>query len=132
MELVRGDTLSCGCLRSSFGELEIERILKENKVVYQKEFTFNDLRGQEGSLLRFDFAIFENEILSYLIEFDGEQHYSNKTDSFWKDSFEKRIIRDKIKNQYCINNNICLYRIPYWKKNELTFETLTDTKYLVK
>ena len=27
--------------------------------------------------------------------------------------------RDKIKNDYCINNNINLLRIPYWEKQNI-------------
>ena len=58
MELMRNDTLSCGCLKSSFGELQIEKILKENNIQYQKEFSFDDLKSENNIPLRFDFAIF--------------------------------------------------------------------------
>lgn len=131
MELKHGDTLSCGCLRSSFGEQQIEKILKEQNLSYKKEFVFSDLVSGNGVPLRFDFAIFENNQLSYLIEYDGEQHYSNKTDKIWADNFQNRQIRDIVKNQYCLNNNITLYRIPYWEKNNLTFDLITADKYLI-
>ena len=36
MELQRGETLSCGCLRASFGEQSIERVLKDNQILYIK------------------------------------------------------------------------------------------------
>lgn len=133
MELKRGDTLSCGCLKSSFGEQQIEKILKDKKLSYKKEFMFPDLLSENKVPLRFDFAIFnENNELSYLIEYDGEQHYLNKTDKIWTDNLQNRQIRDKIKNQYCLDNNIDLYRIPYWEKNNLTFDLITSNKYLVK
>lgn len=90
MELKHGDTLSCGCLRSSFGEQQIEKILKEQNLSYKKEFVFSDLVSENGVPLRFDFAVFENNKLSYLIEYDGEQHYSNKTDKIWVDNFQNR------------------------------------------
>lgn len=131
MELKRGDTLSCGCLRSSFGEQQIEKILKEQKISYQKEFIFSDLVSENNIPLRFDFAVFENDKLAYLIEYDGEQHYRDKTDKIWTDSLEKRKIRDKIKNQYCLDNNIDLYRIPYWEKNNITFDTIFDKSHLI-
>lgn len=60
MELVHKDTLSCGCLRSSFGELRIEKLLKENNIEYQREFSFNDLVSENNVPLRFDFAVFNN------------------------------------------------------------------------
>lgn len=58
VELKRGDTLSCGCLRSSFGEKAIEKILKDNNILYKKEYTFEDLTNERGNKLKFDFAVF--------------------------------------------------------------------------
>lgn len=85
MELKKGDTLSCGCLRSSFGEEKIEKILKENNLFYKKEYSFFDLLSDKNNKLKFDFVIFSDntykEIL-YIIEYDGEQHYLNKTNNF--------------------------------------------------
>lgn len=132
VELKNNDTLSCGCLRSSFGEKSIERILKENNILYKKEYTFDDLINENGNKLKFDFAIFENNNLKCLIEYDGEQHYLYKTDNFWKDTLKKRQERDIIKNNYCLENNILLYRIPYWEKNNLSLNILFEDKYLIK
>lgn len=133
MELSKGDTLSCGCLKSSYGELAIEAILKNEKLNFQREFQFKDLISENNVPLRFDFAVFDdNNNLQFLIEYDGEQHYSNKTSIIWKDPLEKRKERDCRKNKYCIENNISLYRIPYWEKNNLTFQLITDKKYLIK
>ncbi|OTF89816.1 hypothetical protein A8C46_00005 [Ligilactobacillus salivarius] len=47
------------------------------------------------------------------IEYDGEQHFRS-IDYFGGDKeFTKRINYDKIKNQYCDDNDIFLVRIPY-------------------
>jgi hypothetical protein len=54
-----GSTRSCGCV-SSFGEREISKILLKNKINFSTQYTFNDLKGEKGGLLRFDFAIFDN------------------------------------------------------------------------
>ena len=133
MELSRGDTLSCGCLRSSFGELQIEKLLKENNILYQKEYSFNDLRSENNILLRFDFAIFNSDnSLKCLIEYDGEQHFLKKTEKIWSDSLEKRQKRDNIKNNYCLKHTIPLYRIPYWEKNNLNIDLIFSDKYLIK
>lgn len=132
-ELKRNDTLSCGCLRSSFGEKSIEKLLRENNINYKKEYAFQDLVSINNVLLRFDFAIFdENNEIERLIEYDGEQHYLDKTNKFWKrDSLEERQKRDKIKNQYCQTNHIKLIRIPYWEKNNITIEMLFSDQYLI-
>lgn len=133
MELMKGDTLSCGCLRSSYGEITIETILKNNNINYIKEYIFPDLVSENNIPLRFDFAIFDdNNNLQYLIEYDGEQHYLKKTEQIWSDTLEQRQLRDEIKNHYCLQKNIPLYRIPYWEKNNLTFELITSQNYLIK
>ena len=131
MELQRGDTLSCGCLRSSFGELQIESVLKENQIDYKKEFSFANLVSENGVPLRFDFAVFKNNKLDCLIEYDGEQHYLSKANKVWSDTLLKRQDRDKIKNQYALNNGILLYRIPYWEKNNITFDTIFNKSHLI-
>lgn len=133
MELVRGDTLSCGCLRSSFGELQIEKLLKDNNILYQKEYSFSDLKSENNIPLRFDFAVFNaDNSIKCLIEYDGEQHFLKKTEKIWSDSLEKRQQRDNIKNIYCLKHSIPLYRIPYWEKNNLSIDLIFSDKYLIK
>lgn len=63
---------SCGCLISS-GEMEIEKILQDNEVNYSKQYTFKDLVSPKGGQLHFDFAIFEDNKLSHLIERAGAE-----------------------------------------------------------
>lgn len=65
-----GNVKSCGCLKSSY-EKEIEKILIQNDISYIKEYSFSDLRGKKHPL-RFDFAIFKDDKLCYLIEYQGE------------------------------------------------------------
>lgn len=125
--LKQGITKSCGCTKS-LGEQKIREILDAASISYATEYNFSDLPK-----LRFDFAIFENNVLSYLIEFDGKQHFEYTNN--WgqtKEKFEAAQQRDKQKNQYCLSHNIRLYRIPYEYKNELTLESLTDKKFLIK
>lgn len=101
---------SCGCLKSA-GEQAIAKYLSSNNIQYQKEYSFADLVDIQP--LRFDFAIFNNNQLLGLIEFQGRQHFKD-IDYFHKDDFEKRITKDKIKVDYCIKNNIPLLKIiPY-------------------
>lgn len=122
--LQTGHTQSCGCISKSIEEQNIENILKENNLPYQKEYIFKDLPKR-----RFDFYI-DNK---YLIEFDGEQHTKFMPD--WHqtyDKFKQYQQRDKEKNKYCLDHNIPLYRIPYEYRDKLTLELLTDEKFRVK
>ena len=61
---------TCGCDRQSNGSKLIEQMLQASKVDYIKEYGFSDLPGK-----RFDFAVFKNNQLYCLIEFDGWFHY---------------------------------------------------------
>ena len=52
------------------------------------------------------------------IEYDGIQHFepidfNGLGREYAKVAFENQIVRDGIKNRYCIENNINLIRIPY-------------------
>lgn len=117
--LQSGDTQSCGCLQSK-GELRIEQILTEHNIPYQKQFSFSDLKSDKGYPLKYDFYV-NNQ---YLIEFDGEQHFTDKS-IFSHDSFEYRVLNDNKKTQYAKEHNIPLLRIPYYKLKTLTLQDLT-------
>ena len=126
--LTEGQTQSCGCINSK-GEEKISQILRENNISFEKQKTFNDCRNPKtDALLRFDFYI-NNQ---YLLEYDGEQHFKEK--SFGHENLGERQYKDKIKNQYCIENNIPLIRIPYTKYNTLCLEDLllNKTQFLIK
>lgn len=134
MELKRGETLSCGCIRSSFGETKIASILDEAGIIYKREYEFKDLVSENGIPLRYDFAILnQNGEVIRIVEYDGEQHFLDKTNDFWKnDSLEKRQARDKMKNMYCYHHNIPLVRIPYTEKNRITLNMILGDNYLVQ
>ena len=108
--LKNGRSSSCGCLKKSKNATLIEEILNKFNIKYKKEFTFHNLRGINNGLLRFDFAILDDfDNLQYLIEYDGEQHF-DKNSMFYHETIAKH---DIIKNEYCKNNKIILYRINY-------------------
>lgn len=113
--LKQQNTLSCGCLKQSKGELLIENFLQFNNISYKKEYVFSDLLSPKKGYLRFDFAVFnqQNELL-FLIEYDGETHnkeYVGGWNTFEKVEYQQ--ICDKIKTDYCNNHNISLLRINY-------------------
>lgn len=132
-DLRKNKVSSCGCLKSK-GEYKINHILQENQIMFIQQYTFNDLKSENNIKYKFDFAIFENNQLSYLIEYDGEQHF-NKNFQFNNNEENFEIIqkRDKIKNNYCKQHNIPLIRIPYTQYNNLTINDLIlkTTKFLI-
>jgi hypothetical protein len=63
----------------------------------------------------------------YLIEYDGEQHFSqyiSKTGWNSQENFEKTQKHDLQKNQYCLDHKIPLIRIPYTQKDKITIQDL--------
>lgn len=92
--------------KKSKGELAILKFLKDNSIEYQKEFIFPTLPNR-----RFDFYLPEYNII---IEFDGIHHYKPIEYFGGEDKFVEYQKSDLEKNNYCINNQISLFRIPYW------------------
>lgn len=125
--LTSGKTISCGCITTSIGEINIQKILQENGIEYKKEYTVKEIGN-----LRFDFALLENEKVIRLIEFDGIQHYSDISGVWNKnDSLERRQERDQKKNAWAAANNIPLVRIPYWERDNITLDMIMGDKYLI-
>lgn len=126
----RGQELAtCGCDRiQSYGELKIQNLLNINNISYiHDKAYFKDLIDikQNIGLCRFDFIIFQNNLPLYIIEYDGEQHFSFRN-SGWntEEEYYNTIKRDNFKNEYCLKNNIPLIRIPYTHLNDLCIEDL--------
>lgn len=129
--LRNGDTQSCGCIVSK-NESKIAQLLEYLNFKYIQQYTFSDLTstGRQCDKLKFDFAIFNNSQLIYLIEYDGQQHFDKKH-AFSENSYEIMRTNDLLKNKYCFNNNIPLIRIPYdveYNLNDLKIET---TRFLL-
>lgn len=129
--LQSGRIVSCGCKHKSNGEIKIAKILMENNINFSEQYTFSDLIGENNIKLKFDFAIFEKNKLVRLVEFDGEQHFNPQSFSQDENTFEKGRMRDKKKNEYCIQHNIPLVRIPYTELNNLNLEMLLGNSFLI-
>lgn len=114
--LVSGKTYSCGCVASK-SEEEIRNILNNLNVDYKTQYTFPDLVSPNGGKLRFDFAIIKNNRLLFLLEYQGIQHFKERTNH--KDFGKlQREVTDKMKDDYCKLNNITLYKITYLENIE--------------
>lgn len=98
----------CPICKTSKGERTIINYLENKKIKFIYQHIFNDCKDK--SFLKFDFYLPEYDMC---IEYDGRQHY----ESVWENI---NVIknRDKIKNDYCLKNNIRLIRISY--KENLT------------
>lgn len=108
-------------------ESQIINILKSEKIKFQREKTFSDLKH---GLFRFDFYIPDLQGAPVIIEVDGEQHFKS---IYGRQAFLKGQEHDRRKNSYCLANNIPLYRIPYWEiKNLKTVDDIFKDEFLVK
>lgn len=128
MYLENGHTQSCGCLNQSIGSITIAKLLKENNIPFEQEKTFSDCKDK--NLLPFDFYVNN----SYLIEYDGLQHFKQGGKGSSWHNLEYYQKHDDIKNQWCIQHNIPLIRIPYTLK-EITLSDLLindNNKYLFR
>ena len=104
------DFLGCDLFKNnSYGESRIVKYLDGNDVKYIREKTFDTCKNIK--LLKFDFHLYADDIL---IEYDGIQHFEPVEYFGGEESFKKTKMRDEIKTQWCIDNNIKLIRIPYY------------------
>ena len=108
-------------MKTSSLEEKIITILKKEKIKFQREKTYPDLKF---GYYRFDFLLPQHNLL---IEVDGAQHHKKRQD------FLKAQERDRRKNSYALSHNIPLYRIPYFEiENINTFQDIIQDKFLVK
>lgn len=129
--LTSGRVQSCGCLQST-GEQLIATILNNANIRFESQKRFETCRFEEtGKQAIFDFYV-DN---SYIIEYDGKQHYTyghtwNKT----IEDLKKIQNRDKFKNEWCHKNNIPIIRIPYTHHSKLSLEDLllSTSTFIIK
>lgn len=103
---LKGNQISCGCVKRSKGEQQIFHYLQNNKINFKEQY---QIILENNEKRYFDFAILNNDILG-LIEFDGEQHFK-EVKHFGK--FEETQLHDKQKTYWAQTNNIPLLRISY-------------------
>lgn len=107
--LGRGD--GCPICSISKGERKCIDWLNSNNYKYEREYIFDDLISDKNAFLRYDFAVFIKD-KTFLIEYDGEFHFRNVFD---EDAFKRRKMLDRQKDNYALDNNMSLLRIPYWE-----------------
>lgn len=111
----------------SIGERKIAMLLEQGEIYFEQEYSFLDLKSDRGVPLRFDFAVFndpEGKELSFLIEYQGSQHFEPKFTS--REVFARQQANDKRKRAYCAAKGITLIAIPYTEYNNMTLESILE------
>lgn len=113
----------CPKCNESKGEEKIADYLLKNNFNFDRQFKFEDCVNE--NILRFDFVVYEDVSkckIKCLIEYDGIQHFEPVDFFGGIEKFHYTVNNDKIKNKYCNDNNIKLFRIPFYKFNEIESE----------
>lgn len=98
--------LECTNHQSKY-EYYLEQYLIEKNIDYIRQKRFDGCRNIKP--LPFDFYLPK---YNYIIEVHGEQHYYEN--DVFPETLEHRQYIDKIKENYCKENNINFVAIPYW------------------
>lgn len=117
----------CPKCKLSKGERKIDNYLVFKNIDFKGQYMFED---KCINRLRFDFAIFKDNKILFLIEYDGKQHFSvdsqfEKDKKKAKEKFEETKRRDELKNRYCKVKGIKLLRISYRDYDNI--ESIIDT-----
>lgn len=104
--------------RRSIGHIRTIKCLDRFRIKYQEEKTFEDLKHK--SYLRFDiyFTFLKRK---FAIEYDGIQHSQAVNEWGGESALAESRHRDKLKNDYCLNNDITLLRITH--EHDIEIET---------
>lgn len=123
--LLRGKRCPLCCPKHSSYMEHAENVMHKLGINYEREYHFDGCRGKSGRVLLFDYYI---PSLNMCIEIDGELHYTNNE----LYDLEYALERDRIKDDFCANNNIKMLRVPYTKieqfEDMLLYELQANTE----
>lgn len=111
--------------KQSKGSRLVEEFLIKNKIIYKKEKKFDGCVYKQP--LRFDFYLPD---LNLCIEYHGKQHYEPVEHFGGLSNFEETKIRDEIKKEFCLKNQIKIIEISY--KEERKIEKILNFEILGK
>ena len=97
------------CKKTSKGENKIYSYLTMNCIDFLREYKFDDCKNKRR--LPFDFYL---PHYNAVIEYNGQQHYKPIAIFGGEAHYIDTIKRDKIKRNYCKQNDIKMIIIPYW------------------
>jgi very-short-patch-repair endonuclease len=101
----------CNICEESKGERAVRLALEAQGLAYEKEWKLKDKRN------RFDFYV---PSLNLAIEYDGGFHFQPRAGDMEK--FKRHLINDEIKDKYCEDNKISLFRISCFDKEHTVEE----------
>ena len=112
----------------SNGETRFRNILSQNESIKE----YYDIHKEYEVLInnekhRFDWVLINKETnnIDFIFEIDGVQHFNPKS-TFENKPIEKRVRKDKIKNEFAVTHGIKLFRIRYEEFNKKLSELLFD------
>lgn len=130
----------CPICSMGFNERVVWDYFNNMMVNSEIQYSFDDLSGENGELLKFDFAVMDsNGKLVYLVEVDDEEHRDfHYGDSPRQIQRRQAIKRDKQKDKFCKDNNIPLYRmeVPFRNNKKWDYEDYyryinTELKFII-
>lgn len=119
--LTDGSIQSCGCTLSR-GEDKIANFLIKNNIIFKRQYYKDNWYLSSGHHPRFDFAIFKDDKLLGVIEYNGSQHYTYRTNiNTWntKEQMEQTQQYDKEKQNICLKEHLPFLIIPYTDFNKI-------------
>lgn len=108
---------------SSRGEIKIHEILENAELNFKEEYSFSGLCSPNGTPLRFDFVIFDDDgKIDFIIEFQGKQHYEPSAKFGGKRGFYQQQYNDNLKRRFCKLHDFNLIEIPYTEENLINYD----------
>lgn len=107
----------CPNCTKSKGEIKIKDYLISNNISFAEQYRISECRNVYT--LPFDFAIFTDDKLLCLIEYQGSMHYQLTGFSNAEEILNYRQYCDGIKRDFCMTNNIFLLEISFWDFNNI-------------
>lgn len=104
----------CPNCKESKGERKVRLFLEDHKIYFISQYRFNNCKDKYT--LPFDFYLPKYNLC---IEYDGKMHYIPSNFSNGEEKLKYTQTHDKIKTDYCENNNIKLLRISYLDYNNI-------------
>lgn len=111
----------------SRGEIKVKEILEQSGLLFEQQYVFPDLTSSSGKPLRFDFAVFDEDgELDFLIEYNGEQHYTAVDAYGGGRKLAQQKFNDTQKLRYCAKHGHRLVTIPYYDYEILTLDYIFE------
>lgn len=104
----------CPNCNESLGESKIKLWLLQHNVDFDPQYRFSDCIGIRRKM-PFDFVLWKDAKVKSCIEYQGQQHYFPIEMFGGAKAYEIQLINDDIKRNYCKDQNLELYEIPYWE-----------------